>query len=32
MSEADFLRTELTPEELSAEQALRPGRLGEFVG
>lgn len=32
MSEADFLRTELTPEELSAEQALRPGRLEEFVG
>lgn len=32
MSNSEFLSSQLTAEELSAEQALRPGQLGEFVG
>jgi Holliday junction DNA helicase RuvB len=32
MSESDFLRSDLSAEELSAEQALRPSRLDDFVG
>lgn len=32
MSEFDAIHSQLTPEELSAEQALRPGDLSEFIG
>jgi Holliday junction DNA helicase RuvB len=32
MSESDFLNSNLTPEDLSAEQALRPTNLTEFIG
>lgn len=32
MSEFDAVHSQLTPEDLSAEQALRPGDLSEFIG
>ena len=32
MSSPDFFHSEMSPEELTAEQALRPGRLSDFVG
>jgi Holliday junction DNA helicase RuvB len=32
MNNSDFLNSNLTPEEVSAEQALRPANLKEFIG
>ena len=32
MTDFDAIHSQLTPEELSAEQALRPGDLSEFIG
>ncbi|MFY7812377.1 MAG: AAA family ATPase, partial [Candidatus Nanopelagicaceae bacterium] len=32
MSESDFLNSNLSPEDISAEQALRPSSLKEFIG